>query len=139
MPDTTPAQAPEPPNTYKTTGTVLDANQKEGMDVEEIFNMLQMAEDYIEQTRADFETSGPQKWISDTATAVSAALDAVHKLDMAHEDDKVDWTDDDGFKHKILVRLQDPELFDEALQAYRNAEELYEQYFTKHLELLHNK
>lgn len=109
----------------------------EGIDFEKTTHQVQLAIQYVNETRADFEKNGPQPWVTQLVEVLDTALKNIHELEMAHVDDLVDWTDEFGATHQIMVRLVDETGFDRVMKAYNSAEKQFEEYFNKHVEMIH--
>ncbi|MBI2411275.1 MAG: hypothetical protein HYV32_05280 [Candidatus Kerfeldbacteria bacterium] len=108
----------------------------EGIDFEKTTHQVQLAIQYVNETRADFEQAGPQPWVNQLIDILNTALKSIHELEMVHVDDLVDWTDEFGDTHQIMVRLVDEEGFDRVMNTYTSAEKQFEEYFNKHLKMI---
>ncbi|MFH1426795.1 MAG: hypothetical protein ABIG66_05220 [Candidatus Kerfeldbacteria bacterium] len=135
----TPPAANAPENTFETTGTVMSTSNAKMIDFDETIAMLQTGIEYLQETRSDFETTGPQKWISDTADHMNAALDNIQDLETNHMDDLAKWKNESGEICDVLVRMQDEAGFDEAVRLFTRALDSFDDYFNKHINLLKSK
>ncbi|HLD22278.1 MAG TPA: hypothetical protein VJB65_05270 [Patescibacteria group bacterium] len=126
--------APFPEAQKDTQGT----NEKiQAIDFAASYQIIQIAIDYVRETRTDFEKNGPQKWIIELLELLENTLKTLHDLEAQYIEELVDRKDETtGKTHQVLLRIQDENKFDEALQLYTRAQNQFNHYFETHFQML---
>lgn len=106
------------------------------IDLSNMYQQIELALDYIRNSRSDVEAASPAGWIHDVYNAVDDAGKLMKNLEIIHEADLQEWTDENGSKRFMLLRSQDPEKFDETVSLYTKANKLFSDYLGKHIELI---
>lgn len=121
-----------------------DANQNnEESSTEDILlysqvqSLLDIAENYISETRTDLEQPGvTEQWIESLTTEIATAKQSLQILQADTTKDPVAWTDENGTVHDVIMRSHNKRVFDRFKKQYIAIQTQFDQYFKKHVALL---
>lgn len=112
------------------------AGQFEALDIYFMADEIRNSLEYFTETRGDFEKYGAQPWIDELSTLLLQTKQAVRDMEVTHISDLVEWKDDEGKTHQVILRTQAPTDFDPTVRLFLQAQEQFDRYFKKHVLLL---
>lgn len=119
------------------TQAEITTNEFKAIDPQESGIQIRSSLQYVEETRGDFEKEGvPLPCVTQLVSSLEKTNKAIERLSIEHVEDLVEWKDELGVAHAVLVREQDELLFDEIVATYKESERLFADYFQKHIELI---
>lgn len=129
-------KVPTPP-TNSAAKAAPEAEEATAMDLELVSQELMGYLEYIQDSRTDFESTPDMKaWIDSSHTIIEKAKKAVRNLQVDFIENLVEWKDEAGAVHEVLLRDQDQVRFDEAASLVEKAETVFDEYIKKHIEYL---
>lgn len=105
-----------------------------GIDLQYVGLELETAEEYVQETQAEFTESADEQMINALLETIQTAKRLVRDLEIQYADQLVPWKDADGEEHEILLEQQDAKNVAKAIELYDAAEEKFAQYVAKHLQ-----
>jgi hypothetical protein len=132
-PPTAEAQSTNP------TGSVLDTGTYEAINFADSYGQIKDALDYIGDTRQDFERDGTQEWITTLVDLLNGTLKKIRDLEIKNAENMVERRAEDGSVTEVMVRDADAAGFDDLMTDYKRANDLFSDYFNKHVALIQQR
>ncbi|OGY85539.1 MAG: hypothetical protein A2233_03070 [Candidatus Kerfeldbacteria bacterium RIFOXYA2_FULL_38_24] len=113
-------------------------NTQEALDIEEINAQINLAQDYLNESKIDFEKAqvSPEKNVAELVNLLTKIKEKIRRLEIKYVDRLVAWKDEDGLMHELLLKKQDEKAVMEISALYQKTQAQFENYFQQHVALL---
>lgn len=97
---------------------------------------ISTALEYVQETERDFAYGSTTPDTAALQKQLRGALQVIETLHIDFGDKIADVTKDDGQHHLMAMRIDGPELYDDAMKTFVAAMDAFEEYSKQHIELL---